>query len=182
MSENMLSIKDKRTGKQYEVPIENGTISAMQLRAIKVDEDDFGIMSYDPGFKNTASTKSTVTYLNGEKGILQYRGYPIEEIAENASFLETAYLILFKSYRIKASWMILSTRSPIIRCCMKTPRNLWKASAMMPIRWECWSARSPRSRRSIRMPKISTIRKAASCKCSVCWAKHRPSLRTATAT
>ncbi|MCA9742122.1 MAG: citrate synthase [Deferribacteres bacterium] len=96
MSENMLSIKDKRTGKQYEVPIENGTISAMQLRAIKVDEDDFGIMSYDPGFKNTASTKSTVTYLNGEKGILQYRGYPIEEIAENASFLETAYLILFK--------------------------------------------------------------------------------------
>ncbi|MFQ5628352.1 MAG: citrate synthase [bacterium] len=96
MNENMLSITDKRTGKQYEIPIENGTISAMQLRSIKVDEEDFGIMSYDPGFKNTASTKSTVTFLNGEKGILRYRGYPIDEIAEKSTFLETAYLILNK--------------------------------------------------------------------------------------
>lgn len=96
MIENMLSVTDKRTGKQYEIPIENGAINAMQLRSIKVDEEDFGIMSYDPGFKNTASTKSTVTFLNGEKGILRYRGYPIDEIAEKSTFLETAYLILNK--------------------------------------------------------------------------------------
>ena len=85
MSENSLTIRDNRTGKEYTVPIELGAIHAMQLRGIKVDEDDFGLMSYDPGFKNTASTKSSITYLNGEKGILRYRGYPIEEIAEKSN-------------------------------------------------------------------------------------------------
>jgi len=96
MNENSLTIRDNRTGKEYNVPIELGAIHAMQLRGIKVDEDDFGLLSYDPGFKNTASTKSSITYLNGEKGILRYRGYPIEEIAEKSNFLETAYLALFK--------------------------------------------------------------------------------------
>lgn len=95
MSKETLSIVDNRTGRSYELPIEHGTIRAMELRQIKVDEGDFGIMSYDPGFKNTASTKSTITYINGEEGILRYRGYPIEQLAENCTFLEVAYLILF---------------------------------------------------------------------------------------
>ncbi|RMF58216.1 MAG: citrate synthase [Calditrichaeota bacterium] len=94
MSQNTLSITDNRTGKKYEIPIEHGTINAMQLRQIKVSDDDFGLMSYDPGFKNTASCKSTITFIDGEKGILLYRGYPIEQIAEKSTFLETAYLII----------------------------------------------------------------------------------------
>ena len=91
----MLSLIDKRTKVEYEIPIENDTISAMTLRQIKVNEDDFGMMSYDPAFKNTASTKSTITYLDGEGGVLRYRGYPIEQLAKKSTFLETAYLILF---------------------------------------------------------------------------------------
>ena len=89
-----LTITDNRTGKSYEVPIENGSIDAMQLRGIKVDDGDFGLMSYDPGYKNTASCKSKITFIDGGKGILEYRGYPIDVLAEKASFLETAYLIL----------------------------------------------------------------------------------------
>ncbi len=96
MNENSLTIRDNRTGREYTVPIENGAIPAMALRDIKVDENDFGLLSYDPGFKNTASTKSSITFIDGEKGILRYRGYPIEQIAEKSSFLETSYLILFK--------------------------------------------------------------------------------------
>jgi len=95
VSKETLSIVDNRTGRSYELPIEHGTIRAMEMRQIKVDEDDFGLMSYDPGYKNTASTKSTITYINGEEGILRYRGYPIEQLAENCTFLEVAYLILF---------------------------------------------------------------------------------------
>jgi citrate synthase len=76
------------------VPVAHDTINAMDLRQIKVNEDDFGMMSYDPAFKNTASTKSTITYIDGDKGILRYRGYPIEQLADKANFLEVAYLIL----------------------------------------------------------------------------------------
>jgi citrate synthase len=90
-----VSIIDNRTKAEYEIPIENDTISAMALRQIKVNEDDFGMMSYDPAFKNTASTKSTITYLDGEGGVLRYRGYPIEQLAKKSTFLESAYLILF---------------------------------------------------------------------------------------
>jgi citrate synthase len=94
MTKNSLTITDNRTGKTYEVPVEHDTINAMDLRQIKVNEADFGMLSYDPGFKNTASTKSTITYIDGGKGILRYRGYPIEQLAEKANFLEVAYLIL----------------------------------------------------------------------------------------
>jgi citrate synthase len=90
-----LTITDHRTGKTYDVPIANGTIRAMDLRQIKVNEDDFGLMSYDPGFVNTASCRSSVCFIDGEKGILRYRGYPIEELAERSTYLETAYLLLF---------------------------------------------------------------------------------------
>ena len=90
-----LSIVDNRTGKKYELPIEHETIRAMDLRKIKVKEDDFGMMVYDPAFMNTAPVKSAITFIDGEKGILRYRGYPIQELAENcSSFLEVAYLIL----------------------------------------------------------------------------------------
>ena len=90
-----LSIRDNRTGREYEVDIHEGdVIRAMDLRQIKVDDGDFGMMSYDPGFKNTASTRSTITYIDGGKGILRYRGYPIEQLAERSTFLEVAYLLL----------------------------------------------------------------------------------------
>ena len=89
-----LTVIDNRTGKQYELPITNGTIRAVDLRQIKTKPEEFGIMSYDPAFMNTASTKSYITYLDGEAGILRYRGYPIEQLAEKATYLEVAYLIL----------------------------------------------------------------------------------------
>ncbi len=91
---NSLSITDNRTGRTYEVDIENDTIRAMDLRQIRVNDSDFGMMLYDPAFTNTANCKSRITYIDGEKGILEYRGYPIENLAENSTYLETAYLIL----------------------------------------------------------------------------------------
>ncbi|MGH7885446.1 MAG: citrate/2-methylcitrate synthase, partial [Thermodesulfobacteriota bacterium] len=94
MSNNTLTVTDNRTGKTYELPIENDTIKATDLRQIKVKDDDFGMMSYDPAFGNTASCKSGVTFIDGEKGILRYRGYPIEQLAEKSNFLEVAYLLI----------------------------------------------------------------------------------------
>jgi citrate synthase len=94
MAKETLTITDNRTGKQYEIPIEHGAIRAMDLRQIHVDADDFGLMTYDPAFTNTASCKSRITYIDGDKGILRYRGYPIEELAEKSDYLETAYLIV----------------------------------------------------------------------------------------
>ncbi len=89
-----LSITDNRTGKTYEVPIENETVRAMDLRQIKVNEDDFGLMTYDPAYTNTAACRSAITFIDGEKGILEYRGYPIEQLAEQSSYLEVAYLLV----------------------------------------------------------------------------------------
>ena len=94
MSADTLTVIDNRTGKQYEIPIENGAIRASELRKIKVSDDDFGLMSYDPAFMNTASCKSSITFIDGDKGILRYRGYPIEQLAEQGTYLETAYLLL----------------------------------------------------------------------------------------
>ena len=88
-----LTITDNRTGKQYEIPIAEGTIKAADLKQIKVADDDFGLMAYDPAFLNTASCRSAITFIDGDKGILRYRGFPIEQVAEKASFLETAYLL-----------------------------------------------------------------------------------------
>ncbi len=89
-----LTITDNRTGKSYEVPIEDGTVRATALRDIKVSEDDFGVMTYDPAFMNTASCRSAITYLDGEAGVLEYRGYPIEQLAEHSTYLEVAYLLV----------------------------------------------------------------------------------------
>jgi citrate synthase len=95
MPDNTLTITDNRTNKTYTVPIENGTIRAMDLRQIKTGPQDFGLMTYDPAFMNTASCRSSITYIDGDKGILRYRGYPIEVLAEHCTFLEVAYLLLF---------------------------------------------------------------------------------------
>ncbi len=94
MSQSTLTITDNRTGKKYEIPIEHGAIRAIDLRQIKTSPEDFGLMTYDPAFTNTAACRSRVTYIDGEKGILWYRGYPIEELAEQSTFLETAFLLL----------------------------------------------------------------------------------------
>ncbi len=94
MSRESLTITDNRTGKSYEVPITHDTIRALDLRQIKVNPDDFGMMSYDPAFTNTALCHSKITFIDGDKGILQYRGYPIEELAERSTYLETAFLLL----------------------------------------------------------------------------------------
>ena len=91
---NAVTIVDQRTGKSYELPISDGAIRAIDLRQIKVDPDDFGLLSYDPAFLNTASCRSRITYIDGDKGILEYRGYPIEQLAENCTYLEVAYLLL----------------------------------------------------------------------------------------
>lgn len=94
MANNTLSVTDNRTGKKYELPITDGAIKALDLRQIKSGSDDFGLMTYDPGFTNTACCRSAITYIDGEKGILRYRGYPIEDLAEKSTFVETAYLLV----------------------------------------------------------------------------------------
>jgi citrate synthase len=95
MTRDSLTITDNRNGKTYEIPITDDTIRALDLRQIKLNQSDFGMMSYDPAFNNTALCKSKVTFIDGDAGILRYRGYPIEELAERSTYLETAYLILF---------------------------------------------------------------------------------------
>jgi citrate synthase len=88
-------VTDNRTGRTYALPFDKGNIRAMDLRRIKKDTEDFGVLAYDPGFMNTAPCRSEISFIDGDKGILRYRGYPIEDLAENCTFLEVAYLILF---------------------------------------------------------------------------------------
>jgi citrate synthase len=94
LAQDTLSITDNRTGKTYEVPVTDGTIKALDLRKIKTGDDDFGLMTYDPAFMNTAACRSSITFIDGDKGILEYRGYPIEQLAEKSTYLETSYLLL----------------------------------------------------------------------------------------
>src|SRR3984893_9312808 len=96
MAENSLTLIDKRTNRTYTIPVENDTIRAMDLRQIKNGPDDFGLMTYDPAFMNTASCRSAITFIDGDKGILRYRGYPIEVLAERCTYLEVAALLLFE--------------------------------------------------------------------------------------
>jgi len=95
MPSNTLSVTDDRTGRTYTFPIEDGTVRAADFRRIKEKDDDFGLMLYDPAFMNTASCRSNITFIDGDRGILEYRGYPIEQLAEHCTFLEVAYLVLF---------------------------------------------------------------------------------------
>src|SRR5580658_6918669 len=93
-AEQTLTVTDNRTGRTYELPIADGTVRAMDLRQIKTDEADFGLMAYDPAYTNTASCRSAITYIDGDAGILQHRGYPIEELCEHSTYLEVAYLLI----------------------------------------------------------------------------------------
>src|SRR5246127_3407034 len=93
-ADETLTVTDNRTGKSYELPISDGTVRAMDLRQIKVDESEFGLMAYDPAYMNTASCRSSITYIDGDAGILQHRGYPIEQLCEHSSYLEVAYLLI----------------------------------------------------------------------------------------
>ncbi|MGD0468747.1 MAG: citrate synthase [Terriglobales bacterium] len=95
MPQDTLTITDNRTGQSYTLPVENGTIRAMDLRKIKTGPEDFGLMTYDPAFMNTASCRSAITFIDGDKGILRYRGYPIDVLAQHCTYLEVAYLLLF---------------------------------------------------------------------------------------
>src|SRR5690242_10862533 len=88
MAKNTLTVTDNRTGKTYELAIADGAIRANDLRQIKIEDTDFGLMSYDPAFLNTASCKSRITFIDGDRGILRYRGYPIDQLAERANYLE----------------------------------------------------------------------------------------------
>src|SRR5664279_4535156 len=102
-----LTVTDNRTGKSYEIPIVDGTIRATELRKIKTADDDFGLMTYDPAFMATASCRSAITYIDGDRGILEYRGYPIEQLAERSTYLEVAYLLVHGSLPTQAqldSW------------------------------------------------------------------------------
>ncbi|MGE4057011.1 MAG: citrate/2-methylcitrate synthase, partial [Vicinamibacterales bacterium] len=90
-----LTVVDNRTGKSYELPIKDGAVRAMDLRQIKTGPEDFGLITYDPAFMNTANCRSSITYIDGDRGILEYRGYPIEQLAEQSDYLEVAYLLLF---------------------------------------------------------------------------------------
>ena len=112
-----LTITDNRTGRTYEVPIEDGTIRATELRKIKVDDDDFGIMTYDPAYMNTASCRSAITFIDGDRGILEYRGYPIEQLAEKSSYLEVAYLLVHGQLPTQAEldeWRFLVTNHTFV--------------------------------------------------------------------
>jgi len=111
MAKDTLTVIDNRTGKRYEVPIHYGTypkygaaISAMDLRQIRVDDEDFGLLSFDPGFLNTESASSAITFIDGERGVLRYRGYPIEQLAEKSNYLEVAYLLIFGELPTKAQF------------------------------------------------------------------------------
>ncbi len=95
MAQDSVTVIDNRTGRSYEIPIVDGTVRAMDFRQIKVSSDDFGLMVYDPAFTNTASCRSSITYIDGERGILEYRGYPIDQLAEHSTFLEAAYLVIY---------------------------------------------------------------------------------------
>ncbi len=151
MPENTITITDNRTNKTYTVPVENGTIRAMDLRQIKTGPDDFGLMTYDPAFINTASCKSSITYIDGDKGILRYRGYPIEVLAEHCTFLEVAYLLMFGELPTEKELKSGSMTSRTTRCCTRPRRNSWRASATTRIRCRCSSARLRRCPASILM-------------------------------
>jgi len=132
MSEQSLTIRDDRNGKSYTLPIENGAVSAMDLRQIKTNADDFGLMTYDPALMNTASTRSAITFIDGDKGILEYRGYPVEQLAERSNFLEVAYLILFgemPNEKQSAAWSYDITHHTFVHENIKTLMQAFRYDA-----------------------------------------------------
>src|SRR3981081_4658098 len=127
-----LTVTDNRTGKSYELPITHGTIRAADLRQIKVDPKEFGMMSYDPSFNNTASCISKITFIDGDAGILRHRGYPIEQLAEKSTYLETAYLLLNGELPTSAeleNWKQRITHHTIINENLKTAMDSFRYDA-----------------------------------------------------
>src|ERR1700709_1572708 len=115
--EDTLTVTDNRTGKSYELPIADSTVRASDLRQIKADEGEFGMMSYDPAFMNTASCRSSITYIDGDAGVLQHRGYPIEQLCEHSTYLEVAYLLINGRLPNKAElegWVEEVTNHPFV--------------------------------------------------------------------
>ena len=122
MAQDTLTIIDNRTQQTYTLPIENGAIRAMDLRQIKTGPEDFGLMTYDPAFMNTASCRSSITFIDGERGILRYRGYPIEALASQCTFLEVAYLLLFGELPTQAeltSWVTEITHHTVLHTAIE---------------------------------------------------------------
>ena len=137
MAKDTLTIVDNRTDLTYTIPISQGAVRAMDLRQIKTGPDDFGLMTYDPAFMNTASCRSAITYLDGDRGILRYRGYPIEQLAENCTFLEVAYLCSTASSRRPWSSTAGAPISSAIRWSTRTSKSSWTASTMTRTPWVC---------------------------------------------
>src|SRR5215213_7497023 len=127
-----LTITDNRNGNRYEVPVTDGTLRATDLRQIKIAADDGGLATYDPAFMNTAACRSRITYIDGDKGILEYRGYPIEQLAEHSTYLETAYLLIFGELPTKeqlAQWSFDITHHTILHEATKHLMEAFRYSA-----------------------------------------------------
>jgi hypothetical protein len=176
MGKDSLTITDNRTGKTYEAPIFYGTyanygaaIPASVLREIKVDEDDFGLLAYDPGYGNTAACKSEITFIDGERGILRYRGYPIDQLAENCTYMEVAYMLL--------QGELPSQDELDVWCNTIRERQALHESVklfldgLMRIRWGCWLVLWVHFRLFIRMRAISKTRMFWICTFVAWWAK-----------
>ena len=166
-----LTIIDNRTGKRYELPIEHGTIRAIELRHIKTDADDFGLMTYDPAFMNTAACKSAITYIDGDKGILRYRGYPIEQLAEESSFIETAYLILHGE--LPNASQLASSRRPSKRSARrrKASKTVPRVSKRPVSDGRFLPRASARCRRSIRSRAADLDDESPARRCTACSGK-----------
>ena len=130
-----LRVIDSRTGRSYELPIVDGAIRAIDLRQIKTSEDDFGLLSYDPAFQNTASCRSAITFIDGDKGILRYRGYPIEELAQQASFLDVAWLLPTRRTAVVLQFCSWSAcrMNRTSRACSSTGSGLYLGSVIFAI-------------------------------------------------
>ncbi len=148
-----LTVIDNRTGRSYEIPISEGTVRAMDFRQIRAHEGDFGLMVYDPGYPNTASCRSAITHIDGETSVLEYRGYPIEQLAEKSTYLETAYLLVNGELPTKPQleeWIHDITFHTYVH------ENIKKTTT--PTRWACSSGPSAPSPRSTRTPSTYPIR------------------------
>ena len=151
-----LTVTDNRTGRTYEIPIADGAVRSLDLRQIKTSEEDFGLLAYDPAFMNTASCRSAITFLDGDAGVLEYRGYPIEQLAEHSTYLEVAYLLSTASCPRRRSSRSGRTRSRSTPSCTRTSSRSCRAFATTRTRWACCSVRSARCRPSTRTPTAST--------------------------
>ncbi len=182
MAKEALSIIDQRTQAAYEIPIHDGTIRAMDLRKIKTGPDDFGLMTYDPAFMNTASCRSAITFIDGDKGILRYRGYPIEQLAEKCTFLEVAYLLLFGELPTEAQlkeWVTEITHHTMIH--ETTKKFLEGFRYERPPHGDAGQHGGGALHRLSRSRATSSIRRCASCRSCASSARCPPSPPTPTA-